>query len=185
MVGDRYGIRWLPTYEQRRDRVIESDWMDPYYPNARILLDNEHPFPVANVMTFDTMYVETPRFMAWLTDEVLKAGGTIRIRRFESLADVATLTEKLIFNCTGIGAKQLVSDDVLTPVRGQLAVLRPQNEVHYAFAGNSGYMFPRLDGILLGGTFERDVWDTTPVPATIDRILRSHRDFFGSFRCTA
>ena len=58
-------------------------------------------------------------------------------------------------------------------------------EILYAAAGSWGYMFPRLDGILLGGTFERDVWDTTPVPATIDRIVRSHRDFFGSFRCTA
>jgi hypothetical protein len=31
-----------------------------------------------------------------------------------------------MFNCTGIGAKQLVGDDILTPVRGQLAVLEPQ-----------------------------------------------------------
>ena len=185
LVGDRYGIRWLPTYEERRDRAIESDWMDPYYPNARILRSDDHPFPVANVMTFDTMYVETPRFMAWLTDEVLKAGGTIRIRRFETLADVATLPEKLIFNCTGIGAKQLVGDENLTPVRGQLAVLQPQHEVRYAFAGNAGYMFPRGDGILLGGTFERGEWNATPQPEDIARIIRSHRRLFGEFRCSA
>ena len=34
-------------------------------------------------------------------------------------------------------------------------------------AGRWGYMFPRADGILLGGTFERDVWNTTPDPAAI------------------
>ena len=46
-------------------------------------------------------------------------------------------------------------------------------------------MFPRADGILLGGTFERDVWDTTPVPADIAGIVSSHRRFFDELRCTA
>ena len=185
LVGDRYGIRWLPTYEETRERVISNDWMNPYYPNARMLRPDEHPFPARRTMTFDTMYVETPRFMAWLTDEVLRAGGTIRMRRFETLADVAALPESLVFNCTGIGAKALVGDDILTPVRGQLAVLQPQHEVRYAFAGNAGYMFPRGDGILLGGTFERGEWDATPQPEDISRIIRSHRRLFAGFRCAA
>jgi D-amino-acid oxidase len=185
MVGDRYGIRWQRTYEETRRTAIESDWMDPYYPNARVLSPEEHPFPAERVMSFDTMYVETPRFMAWLSDEVLKAGGTIRLRKFESPADMASLPERLIFNCTGIGAKTLVGDDVLTPIRGQLAVLQPQHEVRYAFAGEAGYMFPRSDGILLGGTFERGEWDATPQPDDIARILRSHRRLFADLRCTA
>ena len=185
IVGDHYGVRWQATYEQISRSSIESDWMDPYYPNARMLRPKEHPFPVDNVLTFDTMYVETPRFMAWLTDEVLKARGTIAMRRFETLADLATLPESLVFNCTGIGAKTLVGDVILTPVRGQLAVLQPQHEVRYAFSGNMGYMFPRGDGILLGGTFERGETDATPQPEDIARIVRSHRAFFGRLRCTA
>ena len=70
-------------------------------------------------------------------------------------------------------------------MRGQLAVLQPQPEVRYAFTGEPGYMFPRTDGIILGGTFERDEWSTVPEPATIDRIVARHRRFFDSFRCTA
>lgn len=185
LVGERYGIRWLPTYEETRRTAIENDWMDPYYPNARMLKPGDHPFPVDQAIAFDTMYVETPRFMAQLTSEVLGAGGTIHMRRFEDLADVTTLTERLVFNCTGIGAKALVGDDLLTPVRGQLAVLQPQPEVRYAFAGNAGYMFPRGDGILLGGTFERGEWDATPQPEDIDRILQSHRRLFAGLRCAA
>jgi hypothetical protein len=57
--------------------------------------------------------------------------------------------------------------------------------VRYAFAGRAGYMFPRADGILLGGTFERDVWETVPDPKAIDRIVASHRRLFAGFRCTA
>jgi glycine/D-amino acid oxidase-like deaminating enzyme len=131
------------------------------------------------------MYVETGRFLRQLAADVLTAGGKIRVQRFASPADLAALPEKVIFNCTGIGARDLFGDQELHPVRGQLAVLAPQPEVNYAAAGSWGYMFSRPDGILLGGTFERDVWDTTPDPTDISRIVSSHRDFFESFRCTA
>ncbi len=183
IVGEKYGVRWLPTYEE--SRRTEPTAYESFMPDWRVMSGGDHPFDLENVVRYRTMYVETPRFLRQLTADVLGAGGRILLRRFATPADLATLPEKLVFNCTGIGARDLFGDADLHPVRGQLAVLQPQSEILYAAAGSWGYMFPRLDGILLGGTFERDVWDTTPAPATIDRIVRSHRDFFGSFRCTA
>jgi len=38
------------------------------------------------------------------------------------------------------------------------------------------YMFPRQDGILLGGTHERGVWSLDPDPATVDRVLRENSE---------
>ena len=116
---------------------------------------------------------------------LLANGDAFEIRNFATPDAIAALPEKLVFNCTGLGARQLFGDTELQPVRGQLAVLLPQPEVRYAFAGGAGYMFPRADGIILGGTFERDVWDTTPDPADIARIVESHKLFFGGFRCSA
>ena len=64
-------------------------------------------------------------------------------------------------------------------MRGQLAILLPQPEVRYAFTGEAGYMFPRADGIILGGTFERDEWDDRrPSRTTIARIIASHQRLF-------
>ncbi len=183
MAGEKYGIRWLPTYEESRRTEPHPD--ESFMPDWRVLSQGDHPFPLDDVIRYRTMYVETPRFLRQLTADVLGAGGKIIVRKFVSPADFAALPESLVFNCTGIGARDLFGDTELHPVRGQLAVLQPQPDILYAAAGSWGYMFPRLDGILLGGTFERDVWDTTPVPSTIDRIVRSHRDFFGSFRCAA
>ncbi len=83
------------------------------------------------------------------------------------------MPERLIFNCTGPRQPHLLFDDTgLQPARGQLAILLPQPEMRYAFTGGDGYMFPRPDGILLGGTFELDEWNTTPEPETIARIIR-------------
>ena len=183
LAGDRYGIRWLPTYEE--SRRTEPTAGESFLPDWRVLSRGDHPFPLENVVRYRTMYVETPRFLRQLTADVLMAGGKIRLRRFATPGDLDGLPEKLIFNCTGIGARDLFGDLELHPVRGQLAVLQPQREVLYAAAGSWGYMFPRADGILLGGTFERDVWDTTPDPAAIADIVSSHRRFFDELRCTA
>jgi glycine/D-amino acid oxidase-like deaminating enzyme len=89
----------------------------------------------------------------------------------------------LVFNCTGLGSRALFGDTSLIPVRGQLAILLPQPEIRYAFQGAMGYMFPRADGILLGGTFEKGVDVAEPQQADIDRILASHAAFNAGFRC--
>lgn len=185
MVGDDYGIRWLPTYEELGQPLGQGDWLDPYYPNARELAPSDHPFPIDKMVRFDTMYVETGRFLGRLTTDVLTAGGKIAVRDFHSPADITALPERLVFNCTGLGSRALFGDTGLQPVRGQLAILLPQPEVRYAAAGEWGYMFPRPDGIILGGTFERGVWDTTPDPARIARIVASHKAVFDGFRCRA
>lgn len=183
MVGDDYGIRWLPTYQQRGSAGPPRS--NPYHPAARSLAPAEHPFPVEHLIRYDTMYVETGRFLRQLTRDVQIAGGRIEVRRFATPAEMAALPEALVFNCTGLGARELFGDRDLRPVRGQLAILLPQPEVRYAYQGQAGYMFPRADGILLGGTFEQDEWDATPQPAAIASIIESHKALFGAFRCTS
>ena len=184
MVGDDYGIRWLPTYAEN-DGTPEDRLLPTFPPVNRMLARQEHPFPVENVARYDTLYVETGRFLRQLVRDVQIAGGRIEVRRFATPADIAALPEPLVFNCTGLGTRALFGDTELRPVRGQLAVLLPQPEIRYAFTLSAGYMFPRPDGILLGGTFELDQWSVEPEPETIERILDSHRRLFAGFRCAA
>jgi glycine/D-amino acid oxidase-like deaminating enzyme len=120
-----------------------------------------------------------------MTRDIQVAGGKFEVRRFAAPADIAALPEALVFNCTGLGSRDLFQDQDLQPARGQLAILEPQPEVRYAMTGGPGYMFPRPDGIILGGTFEVGEWDATPQPATIARILENHKRFFASLRCPA
>jgi len=182
MVGDDYGVRWLPTYV--KDGSPEAKVIATFPPINRTLTVAEHPFPDENVLRYDTMYVETGRYLRQMIRDVQIAGGKIEVRRFATPGDIAALPEALVFNCTGLGSRDLFGDADLHPVRGQLAILEPQPEVRYAYLGD-GYMFPRPDGILLGGTFEVDQWDATPRPADIARILAVHKRFFSAFRCTA
>lgn len=183
MVGDDYGIRWLPTYVETDSP--EAQLLATFPPINRQLTQGEHPFPLRNVLRYDTMYIETGRYLRQMIRDVQIAGGRIDVRRFATPADIAALPDALVFNCTGLGSRDLFNDQDLHPARGQLAILEPQPEIRYAITGGPGYMFPRPDGILLGGTFELDQWDATPQPDTIAHIVGAQKRFFESFRCSA
>lgn len=182
MVGDDYGIHWLPTY---REGTPEEPLFPYFPPDSRALRPDEHPFPIASLSRYDTMYVEVGRYLRQMIRDVHIAGGRVEVRDFARPADIAALPERLVFDCTGLGARPLFGDETMIPIRGQLAILEPQPEIRYAVTVDAGYMFPRADGILLGGTFERNVWDATPQPEDIARILASHQRLFANLRCTA
>lgn len=186
MTGDEYGIRWLPTYQEVGGTSDHAgDPAAAYETDPVTLGPGQHPFPVDTVRRYMTMYAEVGHLLRQLMRDIQLAGGHFVVRAFASPADLAALPETLIFNCTGLGAGKLFGDTGIEPVRGQLAVLLPQAEVQYAYLGNMGYMFPRGDGIVCGGTFEHGEWDTTPQPDRIARILARQQAFFGGFRCTA
>ena len=101
------------------------------------------------------------------------------MRDFPDARALLTLRENLIFNCTGLGARTLFNDEELIPVRGQLTFLLPQPEIDYMTVGPGDiYMFPRRDGILLGGTHERGDSNLEPDPESIKRILRESAALF-------
>lgn len=182
MVGEDYGVRWLTTYAEGTQ---EAPLLPTFPPAAHALRPGEHPFPVERLWQYDTLYVETGRYLRQMMRDVEGAGGAIRVRAFASPAGIAALPETLVFNCTGLGSHHLFGDRELRPVRGQLAILLPQPEVRYAFTGHAGYMFPRADGIVLGGTYEPDQWVAEPAPEQIARIVASHQAFYSAFACPA
>jgi glycine/D-amino acid oxidase-like deaminating enzyme len=103
------------------------------------------------------------------------AGGRLVVKEFRTREEVARLPEPVVFNCAGLGSRELFGDQKLGPVRGQLEVLLPQPEIDYCYLGG-GYMFPRRDGIILGGTFDHDDWSLAPKPEQTARILEGHAE---------
>ncbi|MGD8329694.1 MAG: FAD-dependent oxidoreductase [Acidobacteriota bacterium] len=182
MVGDHYNIRWIETYDLS-NAPQPPPWFEQgtedLYPEARALAPAEHPFPRAHAISYRTMLIEPHAYLDALLRDFYIAGGHTVVREFVDLRDVATLTEPLLFNCTGLGAMQLVGDDEMEPVRGQLTFLLPQPDVDYVALAGELYMFPRSDGILLGGTHERGNWSLEPDRATARRIVQGHAELFG------
>jgi glycine/D-amino acid oxidase-like deaminating enzyme len=171
LVGPRYGVRWTRAFILTAEpRAVTPS---PLFPERRALPPAESPFVAPNAETFLTMLIEPPIYLQALLDDLHRDDGRVVVRTFGGRADVAALSEQLVVNCTGLGARTLWDDPELEPARGQLVVLPPQSEVDYlALAGDDLlYMFPRRDGIILGGTFERGVDSLEVDPAAVERIL--------------
>jgi D-amino-acid oxidase len=190
LAGDEYGVRWLPEYSLSTHAPFEpappespaSD-VEPLFPDSKMLRADEHPFQVPYVRRRYSMLIEPAIYLHALMRDFFSSGGRLEVREFHAPSELADLRETVIFNCTGLGARALFNDNDLTPIQGQLAFLLPQPEVNYMTVGPGDiYMFPRHDGVLLGGSHERGEWSTEPNQATTERILRENGILFGGMR---
>lgn len=179
LVGPDYGVRWTDTLELiRREASLQRELFGgaQLYPQTEIHQDPKRYFGFPYTRQFSTMMVEPHVYLRALLRDFYIAGGKVVVREFKSRQEIARLPEPVIFNCTGLGSRTLFDDQKLIPVRGQLEVLLPQPEVDYCYISGSGYMFPRRDGIVLGGTFDHDDWSLQPNPEQTTEILEGHAE---------
>ncbi len=148
---------------------------------SRPLEPHEHPFPVAQARLGLTMTFNVAALAARLTDDFLREGGRIQQMTFHTPADLASLSEPVVVNCTGYGARALWGDDTVVPVRGQIAWLAPQPEVDYSLYYRGVSVVPRPDGIVvqaLGGSdmygygIEEEVADRAEAEQAITTVAR-------------
>jgi len=184
LVGDAYGVRWIENYILRDSPPAQqqpSPFRDLFFA-AEVVPRDQHPFAASYVSRFTTMLIEPPVFLPAITRDFLLRGGRIHVREFREQRDLFQLEEKVVVNCAGLGARALFGDAELTPIKGQLAILLPQPEVDYIVIKGDYYMFPRRDGIVLGGTHDRDEWRLDVDPAVTARIVANHRAIFEGAR---
>jgi D-amino-acid oxidase len=117
-----------------------------------------------------------PVYLDYLLDRLRRAGGQVSLGRVESLAEAAEQAA-LVVNCAGIGARALVPDDGVRPIRGQLVVIENPG-VEEFFSEDTGpspdlmYICPHGRTVVLGGTAQDGDWNLEPEPAIADAILR-------------
>ena len=116
-------------------------------PRSHVLTPDQHPFPVASARQTSNMQFNIAELGHRLMADFIAEGGRIEQRVFNTPADLATLKEPVVVNCTGYGARALFGDDSIVPVRGQMTWLPPQPEVHYSLYYNGVGLISRPDGI--------------------------------------
>ncbi len=128
---------------------------------------------------FTAPLVSMPSYLDYLSQLCGQAGcGAPFPSRFGALRDATAQfpSARVIVNCTGCGARDLVPDPEVTPVRGQVVVARNPGITEFFVGTGAGhgdltYFFPHGDTIVLGGTEEAGNWSLEPDPATAERIL--------------
>jgi D-amino-acid oxidase len=122
--------------------------------------------------------VAMPAYLGYRAGRLAEAGGRLLGRRtFASLAELTqSCAAPVIVNCPGAGARELVPDPSVVPVRGQVVVTANPGIGEF-FVGNGAqpdeltYFFPHGETVVVGGTQEHGNASREPDPATADRIL--------------
>ena len=200
LVGRGYGISWMNTYSLRDEppeqpagegRAQQSLLPPHLRPGSVLLGPGEHPFPTRYATERPTLRIEPSVYLDALVRDVQRFGSRIVVRQFDTRRDLMTLDEPIIVNCTGLGARSLFGDEQLVPVKGQLTHLVPQPEIEYGTFGGlpdsedrdfGVHMYPRTDGIALGGTSEEGVWSLEPNEEARQQIVAAHIALFAAMR---
>lgn len=186
LVGERYGVCWREQFflsDVPADEPWEYTLLRDLFPEGRSLARSEDPFSSPHVFVDTMMFIDPRVYLDALLRDFRLAEGRVQVRAFATPDELGQLHEPIIVNCTGLGARELFGDRDLVGIKGQLTVLVPQPEVDYAVATDEYlYMFPRRDGILLGGTQERGVETLEPNLAAERRILEGHMSIFDGMR---
>lgn len=154
------GVRPVQSWELSR-RLMEPPAWSCKRPGFRALRPDELPGDFLCGYACEVPLVETPRFMPWLRDRLESLGVIFEARRLSSLAELTG--EARIVNASGLGARELVGDEALFPIRGQLLKVAwdPAEALRLPVlacdddAARPCYIIPRSDGLILGGTAQK------------------------------
>lgn len=136
-------------------------------PRPEPLPAGSHHFPVPIVQRSTAMQFNIASLSHRLEADFLAAGGRFVPRSFNEPAELGRLKERVVVNCTGYGARALMRDDSIVPVRGQIAWLIPQEGVNYGLFYRGVSVVGRRDGIVVQPVGQDDWFgygDDTEVP---------------------
>lgn len=168
------GVRMQEGVELRHEPVPDPPWKSVVPANAaRRCAKEELPSGYHDGHVFTVPVIETPIYLGYLQERFAALGGSIEQRAVTSLEETEA---RVIVNCAGLGARELVGDLSLTPIRGQIVRVTNPGLERFVLAEGGTYIVPRSEDCILGGTAEEGSWYTTPDPETAAKILR---------RCTA
>lgn len=116
------------------------------------------PFRTRYVQRSARLMFNLPAYSRMLLSDFRASGGRIVIDEFHSAAEFARMPQKTVVNCTGYGARALLGDESIIPVRGQLTHVMPQPEAFYGVNYHRVGLTPRRDGFVLQQQGEDDYY---------------------------
>jgi D-amino-acid oxidase len=93
-----------------------------------------------------------------------------------TLSSLEEVDARVVVNCVGLGARDLVDDASMEPIRGQVVRVRNPGLERFVLDEENPegvtYIVPRSGDCILGGTADEGKWELEPDPETAAGILR-------------
>lgn len=148
------GVRFVELSRFSRRSLDRPFWLRDDIPFRRAAPD-ELPPGYADGWHAEVPFLHAPRFLAHQLEAFRAAGGTVERREVASLEEVCP-SGGVVVNCTGLGAREVVGDGSMFPIRGQVTVVRPAAPLSPRVDDDDeaapAYVLPRDDDeVVLGG----------------------------------
>ncbi|MFN7984212.1 MAG: FAD-dependent oxidoreductase [Vicinamibacterales bacterium] len=121
-------------------------------------LPGNHPFGHRYVRRGTQMMFNLASYSRILMQEFEALGGKFEITEFHTPNDFQRIREKTIVHATGYGARALMKDETVVPVRGQLTRVIPQADITYGVSYHNVSFLPRRDTFVIQVTGENDYY---------------------------
>ncbi len=153
------GVIRAPVLEMRLEHGADPAWsgvVGGFRHTAAEELLSGRPHGYA----YESLVIDTNRYLEYLRRQFLEQGGQI-VQRAVTRLDEAFAQSRIVVNCTGLGARELVGDRDIHPSRGKVVRLKQRDYHRVLFddedRNSMAYVIPRIDDIVLGGTDDEDV----------------------------
>jgi glycine/D-amino acid oxidase-like deaminating enzyme len=173
---DQYAVFDEPGPEQRDEPEgkpkfarLQRDLTPDLMPLPVEYEPGSHPFGQRYVQRNSRLMFNLSSYQRILLQDFEAVGGRIEIAEFKTPADFARVKETTLVNCTGYGARALLGDNSIVPVRGQLTRLISQADANYGLRYKNTAFLPRRDGLLLQAVGENDYYGYNDESALPDR----------------
>jgi glycine/D-amino acid oxidase-like deaminating enzyme len=146
---------------------LQSDLVADLIPAPHDFRPGQHQFGARYVRQHTLMMFNLSAYQRMLVDDFLLHGGRIEVREFHTPQELTQVPQRTLINATGYGARALLGDESVTPVRGQLARVIPQPDINYGLYYHKVSFVPRRDGLVFQCTGDDDYYgfgDETAVP---------------------
>lgn len=160
LVG-RTGVRYVLDHELFRTSEQPPDYLVELLPDLDATEDDRLPSDFTFRWSFTTFAIEVPVFMRWLIRRVNELGIPFRRRTLSSLLELSRRDQDVVINCAGLGARDLVPDPTVRPVKGQLLIHDPI-PCDIALGSYDFSALPRTDALVLGALFQEQFDDVEP-----------------------
>lgn len=169
----RSGVRLRRGRELFR-RPAPDPWWRSAVPELGRVAGDQLPEGYLDGYCLTVPVVDMALHLAWLVARLRERGVGVQVRRLDDLAAAFPGVDAVV-NCTGLGARELVADRTLSPVRGQVVVVEQFGLTEWLLDQSEPaeltYVVPRESTVILGGTAEEGDADPQVRPAVTEAIL--------------
>lgn len=169
------GISMKQLVKVLRENVIDEEpvWVDFMPEGACKIIPKEKLKPgIAKAYNVLVPLIETQIFLPYLQNMLEQKNVLFEQRSVNDFNELSAFD--IIINCTALGARELCNDKSIIPIRGQVALIETKTEMPIYLDNEMPlYIVPRKDAMIVGGTYEENIYHEATEPKTIEYILNN------------